>query len=111
MSSTETRDMQEQHRTEPYAAVADGTPPTYDLGDAPARSLPFVTDASGLRLFSVDELAQMLGQSPRWVYRQREERGMPALMIGRSLLFQLPAVTAWLERHQVGDWGPAGDGR
>jgi excisionase family DNA binding protein len=65
-------------------------------------------DALGIRLFSVDELALALGQDRRWVYRQTEERGLPALKLGRSLVFQLPAVLAWLEAHRVGDWG---DGR
>jgi excisionase family DNA binding protein len=68
----------------------------------------FGVDALGIRLFSVDELAEALGQDRRWVYRQTEERGLPALKLGRSLVFQLPAVLAWLEAHRVGDWG---DGR
>jgi excisionase family DNA binding protein len=68
-------------------------------------------DAAGIRLFSADELAETLGQTKRWVYRQVEERGLPAIRLGRSIVFQLPAVMAWLEAQRIGDWtGQAGDG-
>ncbi len=70
-------------------------------------------DIDGIRLFSVKELASALGQTERWVYRQVEERGMPAIRLGRALVFQLPPVLGWLERQRVGDWtdGTVGDGR
>jgi excisionase family DNA binding protein len=74
-------------------------------------ALPSV-GADGIRLFSADELAETLGQTKRWVYRQVEERGLPAIKLGRSIVFQLPAVLAWLERQRVGDWSvEAGDER
>jgi excisionase family DNA binding protein len=65
-------------------------------------SLP-THDARGRELLSADQLAARYGQSRRWVYRQAE-RGMPAHKLGRSLLFQVDAVDAWLERHRVGAW-------
>lgn len=63
-------------------------------------------DVDGMQLYTADELALSLGQSKRWIYRQVEERGMPAIKLGRALVFQLPAVAGWLERQRVGDWSP-----
>jgi excisionase family DNA binding protein len=37
----------------------------------------------------------------RWIYRQVEERGMPALKVGRSLLFDAHAVELWLAAHST----------
>lgn len=62
------------------------------------------TDALGGRLLSADELGKRLGTSRRWVYRMHEEHGLPAVQLGRSLLFQEAAAGAWLASKRAGDW-------
>jgi excisionase family DNA binding protein len=52
-------------------------------------------------LVSAGDLAETLGQSKKWVYRQHEERGLPAFKLGRSLLFDASDVLAWLEQQRV----------
>ncbi len=52
-----------------------------------------------------DALAQLLGvPSRRWVYRAVAEHGMPAIRVGRSVLFSTSAVCSWLESQRIGDW-------
>ena len=55
-------------------------------------------------LLDAKQLADALGQEKRWVYRQGEEHGLPALKLGRSLVFDLESVRAWLASKRVGDW-------
>lgn len=40
----------------------------------------------------------------RWVYGQVEEHHLPAFKVGRTLLFDPDAVTAWLDQHRIGAW-------
>jgi hypothetical protein len=35
----------------------------------------------------------------KWLYRQVEERGMPAIRLGRGLVFDPAAVAAWLQER------------
>jgi excisionase family DNA binding protein len=56
------------------------------------------------RLLSATELAHLLGLTPRWVYAQVEEHGLPAYKVGRTLLFEALAVRRWLETRRIGDW-------
>lgn len=64
-------------------------------------------DAHGAELLGADQLAARYGKTRRWVYRQVEEHGMPALKLGRELCFQVEAVDAWLAAHRVGNWPTA----
>lgn len=66
-----------------------------------------VRDGHGRELLGADQLAARYGKSRRWVYRQVEERGMPALKLGRELCFQVEAVEAWLADHRIGAWPDA----
>jgi hypothetical protein len=59
---------------------------------------------------SVDELGAELFPSwdatrrRKWLYRQHEERGLPAYKVGRSLMFDTAAVADWFARQRVGEW-------
>jgi hypothetical protein len=56
----------------------------------------------------------------RWIYRQTEEHGLPAIRLGRSLIFETAAVKAWLDAQTTNrgendgprksDGPPLGDG-
>lgn len=52
------------------------------------------------RLLKVREIAETLGQTPKWVYRAHDRHGLPAIRVGRSLLFDEGAVQQWLERQR-----------
>lgn len=47
---------------------------------------------------SVDEVAEYLGKSPQWVYKNRDKRGIPHTPVGGSLRFKKSLVDAWLEQ-------------
>lgn len=61
-------------------------------------------------LLTADELGAELrpkwdaAKRRRWIYRQHEERGLPAYKVGRSLMFESAAVTAWLADQRRGAW-------
>jgi excisionase family DNA binding protein len=56
-------------------------------------------------LRTVDELGAELWPSwdekrrRRWVYRQIEERGMPATKLGRQVVLDVAAVREWFAEH------------
>lgn len=60
-------------------------------------------------LRTVDELGTELWPTwdtkrrRRWIYRQHEERGMPALKLGRSIVFDVAAVREWLASQTTHD--------
>ena len=60
-------------------------------------------------LRTVDELGAELWPTwdekrrRRWVYRQVEERGMPAIKLGRQLVLDTEAVRSWLESQSLND--------
>lgn len=49
------------------------------------------------RLMTLEDLAQYLTVSPRWVYDNHQSLGMPALRIGRTLRFRRTQIDAWLD--------------
>jgi excisionase family DNA binding protein len=59
------------------------------------------------RLGDVDALGRELLPSwdpqrrRRWLYRQVEEHGLPAIKFGRQLLFDTEAVARWLDEHST----------
>ncbi len=61
------------------------------------------------KLLTVDELGAELWPTwdekrrRRWIYRQVEERGMPALTLGSQLVLDSEAVRAWLESQSLND--------
>lgn len=48
------------------------------------------------RFMSVDELAEMLGVKPSWVYGQTSAGSIPHLKVGRYVRFRAEDVLAWL---------------
>jgi excisionase family DNA binding protein len=63
-------------------------------------------DGHGRELLDADQLADRLGRSKRWIYRQ-VERQCPVYRVGRSLLFDPAAVDAWLSSQRAGEWQDA----
>jgi excisionase family DNA binding protein len=47
---------------------------------------------------SVDEVAEYLGKSAQWVYKNRDKRNIPYTPVGGSLRFKKSLVDAWLEQ-------------
>jgi excisionase family DNA binding protein len=59
-------------------------------------------------LLTAKQLAEALGFTRRQVYELVAGSGLPAYKLGRSLRFELSAVTAWLEKRRIGDWDQNG---
>jgi excisionase family DNA binding protein len=53
------------------------------------------------RLMTLEDLAQYLAVSPRWVYDNHQSLGMPALRIGRTLRFRRTQIDAWLDTRST----------
>jgi excisionase family DNA binding protein len=63
-----------------------------------AKVIQFPQRAGFERALTVQELAEALGMSERWIaYRVRE--GMPSRRYGRARRFRLSEVEAWLQRR------------
>ena len=58
----------------------------------------------GPQVLTAALLAARLGVARRWIYAQVEEHGLPAIKVGRTLLFDPVAVDAWLRSHRIGAW-------
>jgi len=57
------------------------------------------------RLITAREVADELAVTPRWVYTQVAQHGLPAYRLGnRALRFDPHAVLEWLEAQKVGSW-------
>lgn len=48
------------------------------------------------RLMTLEEFAEFLTVSPRWIYDNHEQLGIPALRIGRTLRFRSSDIESWL---------------
>jgi excisionase family DNA binding protein len=58
--------------------------------------------AEAWRLVSVDEIANILGRSKRWVHGAVKERGLPYIRLdGGALAFSIEDVRAWAEARRV----------
>ena len=58
---------------------------------------------TGTEYLTMDQLAQELGVSRRWVQLQLRHSGLPHYRIGeakRLIRFRLPEVVAWIESSQ-----------
>ncbi len=64
--------------------------------------------ANGWRLLSVEEVAEVLGRSPRWVHDAVATRGLPTVHLDArgGRMFELEAVQAWARRRRVPAEGP-----
>lgn len=51
-------------------------------------------------LMTPEELAEYLGMTPRWIFRNHQTLGIPAFQIGRTLRFRREDVEAWLETRR-----------
>jgi excisionase family DNA binding protein len=58
--------------------------------------------ASGSRLLTAAEVAQLLGVPPSWVYEQSRAGRIPTVTLGRYRRYRREAIEAWLiELEQV----------
>lgn len=48
------------------------------------------------RLLTAEEVAEILGVSPEWVYDAARERRLPCIRIGRIVRFRREAIEAWI---------------
>lgn len=61
-----------------------------------------VVEAEPWRLLGVDEVAERLGRSRRWVHQAIRERGLPYVRLdGGALGFELEQVRDWARARQV----------
>lgn len=51
-------------------------------------------------LMSPQELAEMLGVSPNWVYRAAHRGEIPHLQLGRHIRFVRASISEWIERQE-----------
>jgi excisionase family DNA binding protein len=51
-------------------------------------------------LITLDELAEFLGVTPRWIYDNHKAQGIPAFQIGRALRFRRADIDGWLETRR-----------
>ena len=51
-------------------------------------------------LMTLDELAEFLGVTPRWIYDNHQGQGIPAFQIGRTLRFRRSDIDGWLETRR-----------
>jgi excisionase family DNA binding protein len=55
----------------------------------------------GGRLMTLEEVAEYLAVTSRWIYDNHEQLGMPALRIGRGLRFRSDNLEAWLDTRTL----------
>jgi hypothetical protein len=66
-----------------------------------AMSETLILDNLGPDFLEHDDLAKMLGFSPRKLARlQAERRGPPRIQLGRKVIYHLPTVRTWLITQQ-----------
>ena len=53
-------------------------------------------------LMTLEQLAQYLGVTPRWIYDNHQKLALPAFQIGRALRFHPRDVDAWLDTRRTG---------
>ena len=61
-------------------------------------------DNRRLDLFSVEELANELGYSPKTIQNWVAKRSIPFIPMGGKTLFEKQAVMAWLKRKEFKPW-------
>lgn len=49
------------------------------------------------RFIGVDELAELLGVKPSWIYAQTSSGAIPHLKVGHYVRFSVDEVLAWLK--------------
>ncbi len=62
-------------------------------GHAPKASLEKLLDAG--------EVAQLLGETEQWVYRQAKTKKLPSIKLGKYWKFSPAQLQKWLERKQT----------
>lgn len=62
--------------------------------------VPTTTRTPPATLMTPEELAEYLGMTPRWIFRNHQTLGIPAFQIGRTLRFRREDVEAWLETRR-----------
>lgn len=66
------------------------------------QRLPLTTKSERAEALTVNELAEMLGETPKSIYKRAQNGTLPfpVLRLGRSIRFSRRAVEAWLEGEQ-----------
>jgi predicted DNA-binding transcriptional regulator AlpA len=70
-----------------------------------ATSSPAPQSLNPAEILTLEEVAQRLKTSNRWVYEKTRKRcpaPLPVMRIGRYLRFYWPTVAAWLLEHSNG---------
>jgi predicted DNA-binding transcriptional regulator AlpA len=58
------------------------------------------------RLIGVNELSEVLGVLPSWIYARTRETGsgtIPRIMVGKYVKFRIDDVMAWLEKKNTSE--------
>jgi excisionase family DNA binding protein len=56
------------------------------------------------KLLTAEEVAELLEVPDTWVRRETRAERIPHLKLGRYRRYSWPAVVAWLETQQGGQW-------
>jgi excisionase family DNA binding protein len=62
------------------------------------------------RLLTAEEVAEILGVTPAWVYEQSRAGRIPTVTLGRYRRYRREAITAWLEQLERGATLPRTEG-
>jgi excisionase family DNA binding protein len=57
--------------------------------------------ASLEQLLDVKQVAELLGETEQWVYRQAQTKKMPSIKMGKYWKFSPSQLQKWLERKQT----------
>src|SRR5437870_1493367 len=77
-------------------AAQTHNPTARSVGVAPCYS------KSGHRLLTVDDLANWLGVTPRWVYAEASADRLPHVKVGRFYRFKPESIEEWLTANERG---------
>jgi excisionase family DNA binding protein len=53
-------------------------------------------------LFDAKKVAELFGETERWVYQQAKSKEIPSIKIGKYLKFSPAALQRWLEKKNSG---------
>lgn len=60
------------------------------------------TTVPGSRLLKADDVGQMLGVKPSWVYAQARAKRIPHVRLGRYTRFNQASIAAWAAEREEG---------
>ncbi len=56
-----------------------------------------------MELMDAKQVAQILGMSPHWIYREAKAGRIPCVKLGRKIKFVRKVIEAWIARIGNGD--------